>query len=537
VSGWSSAAGVGDARRSVLRVLRPAVLGLVTALAFSASDTITVWWWLPALVAVGGVAFLLDRMSTPPPGRGAVEMAAAALIIGFSWDDSLVALPYLLIPGFAVSLSRGLKGALGATAIAAATLGLTVALSVPSPSEFSAAAAGFVPWLVLVLAIGLIGTWFRRQASDDQVDMERYASAFRLLSQLRVISRRLSAGLDPLALAAGLLEESQHLAPGGRAAVLVRSDGGVLIPLARSGAKDDSWLAVVERDAVVLDAWTTEHPRAVEVAEGSRTVVPLRIGTRTMGVLVLDSPTKPTDSAIGDLSRVADAGALRLETALLFDEIRETATREERQRVAREIHDGIAQELASLGYLVDEIEASSTWPEARARSAGLRDEFTRIISELRLSIFDLRSDVNPDAGLGAAVAEHARRVGATSGLTVHLVLEESARRLPREPEAELLRIVQEAVTNARKHSGAENLWVRVSVDPPRAVVSIEDDGRGLGQARDDSFGLRIMSERARHIGANFSIGPRPEGGTVVRVVLGTETEGADGDKGVARRRS
>ena len=534
MSGGSGAIGVADTRPSVLRVIRPAVLALVIALALSAQGTITVWWWLPALIAVAVVAILLDRLSRPPPGRGAVEMAAVALIVGFSWDDSFVALPYLLVPSFAMSLSRGLAGALAGTAVAAATLGLTTGLSVDSATEFSAAAAGFVPWLVLSLAIGLIGTWYRRQASDERIDIERYASAFRLLSQLRVVSRRLSAGLDPLALADGILEEAQQLAPGRRAALVVRSEGGVLIPLARSDGEDDSWLADLEHDRVVLDAWTTEHPRTVGDDEQNRTVVPLRVGTRTMGAVVLDGAAKPSDVALGELSRVADAGALRLETALLFDEIRETATREERQRMAREIHDGIAQELASLGYLVDEIASAPTSDEARARSVGLRDELTRIISELRLSIFDLRSDVTSDAGLGAAVAEHARRVGATSGLTVHLVLEESARRLRREPEAELLRIVQEAVTNARKHSGAENLWVRVCVDPPRAVVSVEDDGRGLGRSRDDSFGLGIMSERARHIGANFSIGPRPGGGTVVRVVLGEGTEGADGDKGAAR---
>ena len=75
-----------------------------------------------------------------------------------------------------------------------------------------------------------------------------------------------------------------------------------------------------------------------------------------------------------------------------------------------------------------------------------------------------------------------RSVGTGSGLTVHLVLDESAYRLPIEAETELLRVAQEAITNARKHARARNLWVTCRVDPPRAFLRIADDGKGLGLA-------------------------------------------------------
>jgi nitrate/nitrite-specific signal transduction histidine kinase len=106
-------------------------------------------------------------------------------------------------------------------------------------------------------------------------------------------------------------------------------------------------------------------------------------------------------------------------------------------------------------------------------------------------------------------------------MTVHLSLNEAPVRLPAETEAELLRIVQEAVTNARKHSGAENLWVSCTVDPPSAAISVEDDGGGVrGPAGSGSHGLAIMQERAARIRAELVVEPRLPRGTRVRVSLG-----------------
>ena len=208
--------------------------------------------------------------------------------------------------------------------------------------------------------------------------------------------------------------------------------------------------------------------------------------------------------------------------SLLFGEIRTMATLQERRRLAREIHDGIAQELASLGYLVDEL-AERPAAASPADLRGLRDEITRVVTELRLSIFDLRSEVRPDTGIGEALSNYARSVGTGSGLVVHLVLDESGGRLRVEAEAELLRIAQEAMNNARKHSGGRNLWVTCTVRPPHAEIEVLDDGHGLQHARPDSHGMRIMRERAESIGATLdveSLGGAPHG-TRLRVRLGS----------------
>jgi signal transduction histidine kinase len=206
---------------------------------------------------------------------------------------------------------------------------------------------------------------------------------------------------------------------------------------------------------------------------------------------------------------------------MVFDEIRTMATTDERQRLAREIHDGIAQEIASIGYVVDGLAATASNPETVTGLRGLRNELSRVVAELRLSIFDLRSDVSPTSGLGAALSDYVRQVGAKSDLTVHLTLKEATTRLSPPVESELFRIAQEAITNARKHASARNLWVDYWTEPPMAGLTVRDDGTGLGDRRDDSYGMSIMRERASRIDAVLDVftadGAEDGCGTVVQV--------------------
>jgi signal transduction histidine kinase len=204
---------------------------------------------------------------------------------------------------------------------------------------------------------------------------------------------------------------------------------------------------------------------------------------------------------------------------LLFDELREVATVEERRRLAREIHDGIAQDLAAFGY---ELDALAYKARNSMDSDQLADELTRVrgvlgglVVDLRQSIFELRSDVGESPSLGTAVADFARVIGTSSGLSIHLAVDEGPTRLPADTEAELLRIAQEAINNTRKHANAENLWIRCVVAPPHAELSIEDDGVGAVVPRHDSFGLKIMRERAERLGATLEVAPRQPNGTVV----------------------
>ena len=351
---------------------------------------------------------------------------------------------------------------------------------------------------------------------------------------MRTIARQLPGTLDPRSIAERLLDELRGVVPGERGAVFTGGGGGRLEVLAQTGPDRVDWETSLAADTPIAEAWASQQPqtsarslaRSGGFAECSTLVLPLVTGVRTVGLVVLETAQtgaypQPTVSAANDL---AGHAALRLETALLFDDVRSLATAEERQRLAREIHDGVAQELVMVGYGIDN--AIAELPEGADAAAGglhaLRAEVTRVITELRLSLFELRTDVDRHGGLASAIAEYARTVGASAGLRVHLSLDESTARLPASVESELLRIAQEAVTNARKHANAANLWVSCEIDPPYARVEISDDGRGIGEAAGDgSYGMSIMAERAHRVRADLDITPRDPTGTTVRVVLGS----------------
>jgi signal transduction histidine kinase len=495
--------------------------------------------WLIALAATAALA----SSSRTHPWAGRLSRAAETTI----WAVGVVAtgggqsplLVYVLAPAFAAGLAGGLEGAIATPLVGASVLVLArVTMHEPhgSLSDLTTATA---EWLVLALVVGLLASWIRRLLQDAAHPdvQESYLAAYRLLSQLRTVSRQLSAGLDATTLAEGMLRSLQEAAPFDRGAVFVRSRGDRLVPLAYAGTDRVEWDVDLGSDTAFADAWVSQRPqvrnwqhsggRGVS-RSGCSVVLPLRIGLRTFGLVGLEThePDAFPPGVVAAAEPILANSALRLETALLFDEVREVATAEERRRLAREIHDGIAQELASLGYFIDGLQAQASGEgSAVAEPLGdLRKELSRIISELRLSIFDLRSEVDQHGGLGAALSEYVRTVGTSSPFTVHLSLDERPTRLPTETEAELLRIAQEAITNARKHAGAENLWVDCIVDPPRATLRIADDGSGMQKGREDSFGLEVMRERAVRLRAELRIVPRDPRGTLVEVTLGGEVE-------------
>lgn len=482
--------------------------------------------------------------SVPQPSRmvsrmvPVVEGALVGLTLGITGPMNQPLGMYLMVP----ALLAGLVG--GPSTVSAAFLAeLSLIAAVPivrlDPELLSISLREMLPWLLTAIGIGLLGSWIRRlSGAPPDEDHERYVAAYRLLSQLRVVSRRLSSGLDPVVLSTTLLDDCLARVLDGRGAVLVPTEGGVFVSLAQHVDGVPSGLV---NDPLVIQCWTTvktasrtaaperfalmaPYPTAERdidlAAERMRYALPLRVGPRMVGVLALDVARQLEAGQLTQLQTLLDERALPIDTALLFDEVRRLATVEERHRLAREIHDGVAQEIASLGYLVDDL-AHATDDTARAvRVAQVRGELTRIVNDLRLSIFDLRSQVSRTTGLGSVVGDYLREVSSRSGTAVHLSLDEAPDRLRIEVEEELLRIIQEAVTNARKHSGADNLWVTCRVRPPAADLVVEDDGSGLGEnVRAGGFGLSVMQERADRIGATLSVTERTDGGTRVLVSL------------------
>ena len=203
-------------------------------------------------------------------------------------------------------------------------------------------------------------------------------------------------------------------------------------------------------------------------------------------------PEPPAEERISCLMTEIDEHSLRLDTALTFDEVRTIAATEERHRLAREIHDGVAQEVASLGYLVNDLAATATDEIQRGKLRELRIELTKVVGDYgcRSSTCAARSDAT--AGLGAALSEYVRRVGSRSDMTVHLTLDEAPDRLRRDVETEVLRIAQEAITNARKrYRGGEPLGQLPCASAVREVG-------GQGRRRRSGCGARRLLRHSNH---------------------------------------
>jgi signal transduction histidine kinase len=529
---------------------RVALLGLIGVLTLITTKDLYQLVWVALLAVASLPAFLAHRHPVLGPlgrfaeviivGLAASAVAASAEATG-NVDRGLGAaaiLPYLAVPLTAAALQRRATEAAALLGVAAGVL--TVAgLFTDTSRGPQLGQAGYVAvcsqWLVLA-ALGTLATGALQRAMRSDGRPQPYAEATRLLSQLRRVARQLpGATLDPGGIAEHLLEELRTVARAERAAVLSTSGGGRLVVVAQSGGERVDWETSLDADSAIADAWASQQPQTANRsqarsqppgAEVSALVVPLVAGVRTIGLLALEANVAAAypPPVVARVTALTGPAALRLEAALLFDEVRSLATNEERQRLAREIHDGVAQELVMVGYGIDN--ALATLPDDADESSeelrSLRGEVTRVITELRLSLFELRSEVDRHGGLAAAVAEYARTVGASAGLRVHSSFDEGTARLPAGTEAELLRIAQEAITNARKHAGAANLWVSCTVDPPFAQIEVSDDGQGIADQRPDGrYGLAIMAERAERIRGRLEIRPRHPSGTTVAVVLGS----------------
>jgi signal transduction histidine kinase len=474
---------------------------------------------LPALLllCVAALAALPLPSAVPPVIPALAETLTAAVIIGGMGKSGLLFLPYLTIPLFIAGLTTGLAAGLACAGVASVTLAATIASAGGPAADALGRNDTLVAWLFIFIAVPVVGAWIRRIRSDTAPDSEpAYADAHRLLSELHVVARQLSLGLDPQTLAGALAEDIRAVVPQAVTVVLARSPGGRFVALA--GDEPDE-----AAETAIEDAWVGAHPVKRSAGGTHFAAIPVLMGERVVALVVITTLAVVDDPSLRRCRAVIEQSGPRLASAMLFDDVRRLATTDERMRLAREIHDGIAQDLASVGYALDNI-ARDVEPEVTKQVVSVREQLQAMVADLRMSIFDLRTGINDTVGLGTALSEHAQRIGGQSGLIVHVSLDESPKRLPINVEVELLRIVQEAVTNVRKHAHANNLWLTVTVEPPRAHITVLDDGRGLktGRGRPDSFGITGMRERARRIGANLLVSPSSQGGTLVEVGLGLD---------------
>ena len=191
------------------------------------------------------------------------------------------------------------------------------------------------------------------------------------------------------------------------------------------------------------------------------------------------------------------------------------AVAEERARVAREIHDGLAQYLFAISTHLQMLEQGSPLAKTLPR---LKEAASAAQQEARFAVLAL-SSASGNAPFGAALRRYVEFLTADGALDVELDIEDSVELAPDE-QIEVFRIVQEGLANVRKHARARRAWVTITDQEGARVVRVRDDGAGFAQETDGAGqGLKNMEARSASIGGGFRVRSRPGLGTAVEITL------------------
>ena len=429
--------------------------------------------------------------------------------------------------GFAVAVPLAVAAAAAVTGARLPTTRADTSLATTGSTE-----------LVLVALVAGYGRRIFGQAEARTISalsrLSQLAQANTLLQQLNAVAQTLPASLDLRETVTSTMDQVQSLVRPDAVAVFlwdstlqIWSVGGAIgarlpatideaglpVPVKRAGR----W-AQTDQGAFLVDL-TTDGPGFTPAARVG-IYAPLIARRTLVGVLAAES--KDAQGLQSDylelFTGLAEQAALAIDNAVWFGRLRTVGAEEERMRIARDLHDRVAQALAYLAFELDRIVDLAAGTQVSAALDTLRDDVRRVVTEVRDALYDLRTDVSDSQDLTATMAAFLDRVKDRSGLDVtyeHLV----SRRLSIPLERELWRITQEAIANVEKHSRAQHLSVRWSVSEHVAEVVVVDDGVGFPSGavgRLDSYGLLGMRERADAIGATLVIESRPGAGTRVR---------------------
>jgi signal transduction histidine kinase len=231
------------------------------------------------------------------------------------------------------------------------------------------------------------------------------------------------------------------------------------------------------------------------------------------------------------LLRFATTAALAIDNAHLHQRLSHLAVTEERLRIAHEMHDGLAQVLAYVNtkaQAVKEHLRAGRSEDATKHLDQLAGAAREVYSDIRESIIGLRSAAVPERAIGEALTDYVNTWRNQTGIDCGLRVE-GAPRLSPNAQLQVLRIVQEALANVRKHSHARNADIVLEQTGATLRISVSDDGAGfnpseLGRSEFPRFGLATMRERAESIGGTFQLDSTPGAGTRVTLELQLQKE-------------
>lgn len=452
--------------------------------------------WILLTVTLDLAASALPALSPKDTATRRIQLTgllvAGALVAGLAmgytgpWSKTLI-----LIPAFHAGLRLGRRGAMEISAVGLAS-GLATAWWLKRLDWTEGQAILLAAMVALVF--GLLGAWSHRMEGVGMpLDPNVAAEASLLLRRLHELADTLDTGFDAPGSAEMALQDLSNQMRAARSAILVGYGDDPAVPLAIRGADRTPWPDPMEPDSVLARSWHQGVPTLAQwkddLVARSVIVVPLNDGDgHRLGLMVADRPlvTPFTEEDLAAAGAVAARHAANIDLSVLFAGLRERAGLEERERLAREMHDGIAQEMVALGFGIDAVRRNARGqgsPLAEELDA-LRVDVSRVLADLRLHIGDLRIAVRPDTGLGAMIGARLQNFGSSSGVTTRMHLSETGFRLPAHTEVLIYRLFLRMLADARHSLNAQTVEVRLNVAAPRVELWMSHDGTTSLSERD-----------------------------------------------------
>jgi signal transduction histidine kinase len=297
---------------------------------------------------------------------------------------------------------------------------------------------------------------------------------------------------------------------------------GVEVPLAGSLSAE---VIRTERTMVVADASRSPltQPMVSIAGVGPMILVPLALRTSTAGVLAVGRLAGRPEFGSADiplLESFAEQASLALEYARAISELSRLGMVEDRERIARDLHDGVIQSLFAVGIGLQGTAAVVGDPRLADRIQQFVSEIDRVIGDVRSYIFGLRPSVLSAGNLTNTLEQIAHETEERTGVTVIVDVDVSLEPALANGSAHIVHIVREALSNVGRHAAATTCRVSVRREGSSAVLEIDDDGRGFDRDSISSgLGMGNLAERAEAIGGTLEVESHPGRGTTVRVTV------------------
>lgn len=294
-----------------------------------------------------------------------------------------------------------------------------------------------------------------------------------------------------------------------------------------------AWVAKTGEPLLANDVAHEPHYSYIEELNETKSelAVPIKIGERIMGVLDIESENLDafSDADLFTAQTLADQLGIAIENARLYKETGQIAVMEERNRMAREIHDTLAQGFTGIILQLEAAEqALGASNDVLQHLNKARSLARGSLNEARRSVWDLRPKALEQLSLSEALRQEAGSFASSTNIKTRIDISEKTRTLPPEVETTILRICQEALNNIRKHARATEVRIALAFKEADVTLKVRDNGVGLktgaskgAKGEHKGFGLISMQERARNVGGKFEVQSEKGKGTLIQVTIPT----------------